>query len=275
MEIQSSKNYDMFVYPTWQREINENAVYDMAARMEKENPELAKTQPISCIAVEGKEVGSKHSLLVWDGQHRLEARKLLSQEICYTITPHGMITAERVASMNSHQRPWKTVDYVKSFSSRNKQGYVWYKKLVEDYELNMSFFRLLYLPQIHAQFTNITMNYLDHFKSGLFDPTDEFKRSAKLFCIDLDSLQQELRGTNLYKRSGQYHFMRAFSIMRLHPKFDLNSFKIALPKYFGMMTMSNRIEDTISEMVAIYNYRRRTGKLDITFSKISGVWHYV
>ena len=282
MQMFSTMVYDAFVSPDWQRAVIQDKVTSLALRMESEDEIIAYSQPISCVLVKGKVKGTqvekiqgdKASLLIIDGQHRYAAWKILKRPIVYTVLPHKVIDAEKVAIMNSHQKSWSVRDYVHSFAARGKPGYVWYKKMVEDYELNWSFMRIFYFGEISDYYKGIGECYLAHFKAGKFDPDDDFKRAARLFCIDIDDAQQSLIDTTAYKKSRQYHFVRALSVVRAHPKFNMAIMKTALKKYPRMFTSANRVEDTVSEMIAVYNHSKRHGRLEIIFSNETKSWIY-
>jgi hypothetical protein len=275
MDLKTSNDYSMFVIPNWQREADENRILGMAARMEHENPILAYSQPISCITIEGKEPGTPNSILVVDGQHRLKAWALLGRPIIFTITPHGVYTAELVATMNSNQVKWKILDHVKSYAARGKADYKWYRDLIEKYELNSSFYRMFYTDGIHHEISDsVNESSSDHFRSGKFKCSQEFKEAVQSFCVDLDLVQQGLLRSELRRKASQYHFYRALAIVRKHPKFDLNHFIDSLKKYPDCLSGSTMIQDTVAELISAYNKRRRDGRLDINWSATTKIWKY-
>lgn len=273
-EIKSTKNYGAFVFPTWQRPVDQRHVDAMIDRMSKESPEVSKTLPITVILIDGKEEGEAHSLLVCDGQHRKRAWQALDWPIHYILAPRGVYSADQVAKLNSHQKGWSTMDYVESFASRNKQGYVWYKSLVERYDLYHSFFNLFYSAgHIHQQFLGVEVP-TNHFKGGEFDPSEEFKQAVELFCSDLDEVSQSISDKALKKRASQFYFIRAFAVLRRHPQFKLATFKQAVSQYPNMISRRDTITDVVAELVACYNYKRRHGRIDVSWSVGERKWVY-
>lgn len=77
--------------------------------------------------------------LVVDGQHRLEAAKILGCEIAYVKYP---IDEEKVAlviaDLNTTSRTWRTVDYLYMWNDKRKDAYVWLQSKMDEHTILFS-----------------------------------------------------------------------------------------------------------------------------------------
>lgn len=280
LKIHSIKNYGAFVFVTWNRDIEDRHVKMLADSMAKESPTIAYTQPATVRLVAGKKIGDDNSLLVIDGQHRIKAWEMLGRPIYCVVAKQGDMTAEIVTRMNSQQKKWSTNDYIQSMVARNKQPYIWYKDLIEKYGLSDSFYRMMYSPgflregDVEHHIVMSSRQCDNDFKNGKFDPSDDAKRLTRLFCSDLDEICQATNNKKMRKALRHGNMVRAFAILRRHPDFKLQNMVQGIEKYGQLFSLKYMIVDNVDELVAIYNYKRRNGKISISWNEANRTWIY-
>ena len=116
-KIHITKNLDQFKILKGNREIVKSWVLKLKGLIEKNDLQVP-------ILVD-------ENMYILDGQHRVEAYKLLNYPVLYIIK-HGW-TLEDVREINSNQKSWKHFDVVKSYSENNYSDYTTLKWFVECY----------------------------------------------------------------------------------------------------------------------------------------------
>lgn len=277
--ITSTKDYGVFVMANWNRKVDQKDVDKMAQRMSSESESLGRLQPILVRIVDGKIAGTKGSALILDGQHRFLARKSLGWPIYCIVAREGDCSAKHVTKMNSHQKKWSTRDYIDSMVARNKEPYIWYKDLIAKYGLSDSFYRLMYTNHFDREAEDragIGSSVIDDiFKNGEFTPSQTLRDSVRSFCVDLDDASQSC-GANKKLNKALYHghMIRALLIIRKHPDFSMANLNHGLSTYGQMFSLKYMIADCVAELVAMYNYKRRSGKISVLWDASSREWIY-
>ena len=109
-------------------------------------------------------------LEVIDGQHRLEACKILGWEVAYLISKGA--TIKDVVLINNTQKPWNYKDYIKTFSHKdhwNHGEYVKLQKYVETYGFTFTICRNLLVGHFQA---SAATNPQKAFEAGNFKVKD-------------------------------------------------------------------------------------------------------
>lgn len=74
--------------------------------------------------------------LVIDGQHRLEALKILGWEVGYIVEPDA--TIETVRNINRGNKNWNWRDTAESYAILGNEEYIWFLKFFDSHELTYS-----------------------------------------------------------------------------------------------------------------------------------------
>lgn len=154
-----------------------------------------------------------------DGQHRLEACKLLNLPVYYNIRNDWSL--EEAHILNSSQKNWTTKEYLQGYCDLGKLEYFKFQSLLERY-LDLSFNVILTCSVGGSH--SAGFNAKKSFEAGNF----KFKNFDRTIYL-LSSVYQLKEFTEYYNRAG---FCRAFFMAMENKEFDFNIFKKKL-KYLS------------------------------------------
>jgi len=120
MEILSTTQYDQFKYYVSNREVDQSHVRKLAASIQRKN--LMHIRP----ALVNEE------LYVIDGQHRIEACKLINVPVYYLVTEG--LTKSDIAILNTAQKNWTRLDFINFYAIEGKPEFITFSKLVNKFE---------------------------------------------------------------------------------------------------------------------------------------------
>lgn len=121
--IQSTTDYSVFTRVEGNRPIKRGHVRNLIESIKEQN--LLPSKPI----IVTKDMG------IIDGQHRLEAAKILGLPISYIVADNG-VNDLSIPMLNDKQYPWTTEDYVRYFVIHDEnENYIKLRKYHEDYHL--------------------------------------------------------------------------------------------------------------------------------------------
>lgn len=176
-------------------------------------------------------------LQIIDGQHRYYAAQKTKQVLYYII--HEPTTIQKIASMNSRQKGWKTIDYLDCYVHTGNQNYIILKKFIEDHNLGISGGAMLLANGKYKT---------EEFKEGRFEVSDlqhatNIADKLKIFASDINSRQ-----TN---------FIRA--IMKLYSAGKIDWEQMEDQWHASGATIKNCNSDKhyIIELETIYNFRKQ------------------
>jgi len=118
-EIQKTKDYDLFKDFSSNREIDQKHLNRLIETIKSKN--LLSINPII--------VDSE--MRVIDGQHRLEAAKILNLHIFYISGDE--INRHDIFRLNSNQKNWKTMDYINFYTVEKVKAYLELSKFINHY----------------------------------------------------------------------------------------------------------------------------------------------
>lgn len=104
-----TEDYDQFKEISSNREVDQKHVNRLVAAISAKN--LLHLNPIIC----------NNKMEVIDGQHRLEAAKKLKIAVYYMVD--DTITKKDIATINSNQKNWATMDYINYWSVEKATGF--------------------------------------------------------------------------------------------------------------------------------------------------------
>lgn len=124
VQIQSTKDYDLFKTIGGNRLINQNYVANLTKAIMHKN--LLSANPI---------IVNNHFEVI-DGQHRLEVARNNNLEIYYVVVDNTDIND--VQALNVYMRRWTGLDYLQSYISQGKENYKTIQEFMDRYELPVS-----------------------------------------------------------------------------------------------------------------------------------------
>lgn len=123
--------------------------------------------------------------IIFDGQHRYLASKLIRQPVYYIID--NSLTIGDLTEINRHQTNWKQIEFVQTFA---KQGKPFYKYIVDlaDKHPEIMPSTLIYL--VKSKYPKMDMIELGKkFKHGSIEFSEEMKLKVEEFLIKLEDFQ--------------------------------------------------------------------------------------
>ena len=177
-----------------------------------------------------------------EGHHTFEARKELGLDIYYVVVESD--DALDMAIYNAGRKNWNLNNFLDFHCTMNKQDYKIVKSKMEQYGLPVCETHYLLLGKATSHKT-IT----DKFKLG------NFKIPAGGIANFDDHMVQMAYINNVFNEGNSFKrpFIRAFSIMKRHPKYDFQRFKTALKTKAAKLLAANNSDDYILQFDNIYN----------------------
>lgn len=223
--VHMTKDYGEFKNLFANRNINKRHVNELITSFQ-DRPNLVPTRPIL--------VNEKMEVI--DGQHRLEACKILGLPVYYTIAADLNIKDAQL--MNALQRGWSVLDYARSFASSGNSNYRRFLELHEEYPISVS----------------ILMSYCigrEQSNTGKLFRKGEFKvmKSEELLRQRLDMLADY--GTR-FNGWTNHNFCRAVHAAIRTPEYDHDRMMRKL-KIYQIKKQSSRL-DYLRELENAYNF---------------------
>lgn len=145
--MESTTNYSMFKDFSSNREVDEKHVRKLVCAIEKRN--LLSVNPILV----------DKNFNVVDGQHRLEAAKVLKVPIYYMV---GDVRRDDISKINSNQKNWTQMDYINYYTIEGKKAYVQLSGLINHYSrISRSALIALSHPYLKRSIEEIKTGFLD------------------------------------------------------------------------------------------------------------------
>ena len=118
--IYTTQNYDLFIFPDWNRDIAIPRVTKMVESIKKVGwlPQPAL-------------VNEKFEVI--DGQSRIKALEYLKMPVEFIIMPG--IGREECQNLNRFQKNWTTRDFIDSYISEGNENYIWLKEMLSRYKV--------------------------------------------------------------------------------------------------------------------------------------------
>lgn len=228
MEILKTQDYNLFKILPGNRETRKSHIKKLAESIAR-NTNLTKYVPI----LVNKEFH------VIDGQHRMEAMKLLELPIHYIQADE--LGLEDAQILNSGTKSWLPVDYADSFSRLGNRHYKKYLEFKSEYRLNHDV--LLSFLGLDEPVTS------EMFKLGRFKAKDI--ESSHDLCKSLLALQGFYNGFK--RRSCALGFKRLWS----HKDYNHSIFMDRLKTNPGSLVDHALPQEYLDNMVEIYNQNTR------------------
>lgn len=229
IEIQSTKDYDKFLFLEGNRVLSEKHV-------ERLMQSMTEDQCLSPIQVNEK-------MEVVDGNHRLNALRRLKKPVYYYIVKGaGLHTVQR---LNSYTKNWTNDDYLQSFVDAGYKDYIQYTGFKDMYRFGNSVNLLLLTGNVNRSEEETK------FKSGGFKVKDIDK--AVEYAMALEKMEKYV---SWYKeRSFAYAIIKAYKTKG----FDYDKFLHKCSYQSRKLVKCANTEQYLEMIEEIYNHQSRKG----------------
>lgn len=119
MKIESTTDYDKFVYLATNRDIDMKHVRDLCASIKRKN-----LLPLNPVLVSSK-------MEVFDGQHRIEAARMAGVPVFYFASDE--LDEDDLISLNNIKKKWKNLDYINFYTIKKRAGFGILSKFIVEY----------------------------------------------------------------------------------------------------------------------------------------------
>jgi hypothetical protein len=237
--IQKTKNYEMFILRDDNREkgICKNHVKRLVESIKARN--LLELRPIT--------VNKNYEVL--DGQHRLEAAKILKVDIYYE--QRDDLHSLDIITMNV-AKAWGMSDFLNYYCKNGYKEYQKLKNFMEKHNLNVKIALMITCGSAD--------NIRDEYRSGKFIFPDENYDEFMDYCWDTIRLIKKLNGHSAYTSSARFWI----SLIKLvsYPGFRIEKWLDNLKKMSEKMCAKATQKDYYKLMQDIYNWRNEQ-KIDL------------
>lgn len=225
--VYTTRNYNIFKTIKGNRVVNENWVIQLAEHIEAKDLRVP--------------VEVTRNLEVIDGQHRIEARKLLEIDVPYII-----INADSLAdvqTLNNDRKKWNNTDYLESFITRGNQHYVELKSFRQTYglPLNVSLGLLMNGLETGPLSTN------EIFKAG------QFEVRYKKVAVDVAEKLASLDG--IFPKWKTHAFSITVVQLLRTPSFSWDRFMQKIKARPNMLRQCATREDYVDAVEKLYNFK--------------------
>lgn len=169
-EVRMTNDYSKFKSLVGNREVNKTHVNQLI-RLMTENGNLTDQFPV---------VVSKDGHVI-DGQHRLEALKILGWDVGYIIEENA--TIETVRNINRGNKNWSWRDVSESFARLGNKEYDWFLGYFDKHNMTYTLAMLFCGAKLSKRYTNGVS-----FNSGAFTVDDKAK--AEQFASQYEELRE-------------------------------------------------------------------------------------
>jgi len=245
--IESTNDYTRFVYDVRNRPIDRRHVEELFYAIEENN--LLEDFPIVC------EMRDDGTLVVLDGQHRLEAAKLHEVPIYYKVSRRMKFSD--VTSVNNSTMGWTNLAYLHRWVRDSRLQYLRFKKFIDDNPHVRFDYAITLCMQGNANVVR------DSFRNGTYEFNNkELAEKVAAYAKDFEKY-----APSFYRSK---HFQVALRTLALNPRYDHS---IMMRKLEYLSTRLRKCADSYSyvEMLLdIYNFKARGKPLTMDDIPISG-----
>jgi hypothetical protein len=232
MKIQFTTQYGKFGFIGGNRQVNKANLNSLRKSMEEE----MLMSPII--------VNEKYEII--DGQHRFLVRKEMGKEIPYIIM-HGY-GLKQVHTLNSVAKIWGNKEYLDGYADLGNVNYIKLKEFKQKHRLDItSAFSLLKNSTFSGNHEKMY-----EFRNGDFSLTDAQFQQAEFIMVVINQIHK------LYSGAKRKQFIYAIIRLMKNPNFDPALLINKLTYQRTKLVDCSKVEQYISLIEEIYNYRSRT-----------------
>jgi hypothetical protein len=235
-EILKTSDYDMFTSFTSNREIDSKHVNKLVKSIQSRD--LLSINPIL--------VDSNMRLI--DGQHRLEAARILKVEIYYIIS--NEVTRLDISKLNSNQKNWTTMDYINFYTIEGKVEFLKLSKFLNSYP-------------------DITISAALTIVSSTFTRNVTAIKNGQLDVENLNFGHQVAQALAVLNKKYQLFWIYdsrlpvALATAMKDDKFDLDTFIKRIDLNPRAFVRTTTVKESCKMIEEIYNYRTRVNSISV------------
>jgi hypothetical protein len=188
---------------------------------------------------------------VLDGQHRLEAAKVLGLPVYYEINVDA--TPEDMILLNTAQKGWSMDDYVKFYASRGDENYIRVLDLAKKYDCSAA--SIISLSGKGYSTGEGTRRALKNgrLKFDFLEAEDKIKEKMWQYNQVADFIKSRtFEGVNY---TGRITFKRALFVLFDNPEFVFSTFMHKLQINISKMHSCTMMSQYVQLLKEIYNYK--------------------
>jgi disulfide oxidoreductase YuzD len=229
--VYSTTNYNQFKYLKGNRAITELHVRRLVEAIKEKDLQVP-------IIVDEK-------MNVVEGQHRLEAYKIVGRPILYIVKDN--VTLDDVRKLNSVARKWTLTEYLMSHVKLGKQDY----EILEWFHRTYKFGLTECIAMLNGK-GYCAAKELIEFKGGGF--TSKNLEQAKIWARNITKVGEYFQ---YYKKRS---FVLAMIVLMQHSKFSWRTFEKRLINYSAKLNNQGSRNDFIVNLERLYNHNTSADK---------------
>jgi hypothetical protein len=219
------------------RGVNIGHVQQLISSIQNEN--LLKARPILV----------NENLEIVDGQHRLEAAKILQVPIFYEVV-EGLAIKD-VARVNSYQKNWRLESFLDLYCDHVKdENYLKLRDWIQSNSFSISQGIAFFIDEMNVN------EFREKFKSGQFAYDPKKAKIGDSFQIMLNKLKTFYRG--VFRPWENQGFVRAFCMFIVNPEIEEKRLWEQIDKYPFLLSPRATKQGMLDLLYEIYNYRRHS-----------------
>ena len=228
-ELKQTSNYSLFALDSTNRSVENIA--KIKASLQKFG--FLPSHPLHVVRRDRK-------LVVIDGQHRLVASKTLGIPVYYVVCQDSEIS---IPQINSAQRAWSGIDYVKSFSAQGNQDYRTLSDFIQETGIPLTVASALLSGETKSG------GQCSKVKLGTF----------RVKTLDLAYVVAKIiiAASRHVRWSRNSLFIDALSRCARLPEFDANHFVKKMDAMPGNLRLQPTRADFLEMIEGVYNYKSR------------------
>jgi hypothetical protein len=238
MKTLKTNQYDLFKKHSSNRITDRAHVKKMTAAIKTHN--MLENYPI---------VVNKQMEVI-DGQHRLEAAKILNIDVCYQIV--DPVQAHDIILLNANQKKWSTEDYVNYYVSLGNEDFIKLKQFCIQHEVTIAYFTHAFNVFVGSRRENALKKGTYKFDAEKAEEFSLFIMAIKEIIKDLSNLM--LKHQNVLKSQ---RFKEAIIFFVRNYQADLDILRSKLCGKVESIHPCSSIVAYVDMIKAIYNYRNQ------------------
>lgn len=244
IEILTTNKYELFVLHPCNRRI-QPALVHKKVKMLKEHG-WCRGMPMLCKKLPGGK------LEVLDGQHRLEAAKLLGIWVWYTIDNECTLEPK---DFSPEQKPWVMMDYVDAYCSDGNKDYAELREFINTYGFPAAVSASLLAGGCGSGGSNIN----PRIKEGTFTVSDrDFATRVAEIVLRISRVLPAAKTANAISCLARFVWVtnKGFKAAQLMDKCERNP---------AMLHVCGTLDQYSEMFEEVYNHQSRTGRLPLKF----------
>jgi len=230
--MEQTINYDQFKSITANREVNNGHVNKLVKAIGKKN--LLHLNPILC----------NEKMEVIDGQHRLEAARILKLPIWYNMDSN--VSEDDIASINSNSKNWSQLDYINYYTIKKKPGFDKLSSFMSEYPL-IKTSTILTLLSLDG-FRDSKALYNGHVNVGNYHIAVKVAETLKFF-------------RNYFEHAYDSKFVLALDKLMSHPDYNFDKLKNQVEMQPRSLVRCIDKKQYLEMLLDIYNYIASTKRI--------------